>query len=107
MGRSRPSRTPGKWPNLFDFRAAFIEPPGAGAKPPPVSIVLPDGIIVSSTQRDLNQILSRARVPRSRPRAWTCRLLVSALSLMKSFFVLTGSSAAPGDAAAQRHGHAG
>jgi len=59
-GKVATAKNPRKWPNLFDFRAAFIEPPGAGAKPPPVRIVLPDGTIVSSTQRDLNQILSRA-----------------------------------------------
>src|SRR5687767_5936401 len=59
-GKVATAKNPRKWPNLFDFRATFIEPPGPGAKPPPVRIVLPDGTIVSSTQRDLNQILSRA-----------------------------------------------
>jgi hypothetical protein len=59
-GKVATAKNPRKWPNLFDFRAAFIEPPGASAKPPPVRVVLPDGTLVSSTQRDLNQILSRA-----------------------------------------------
>jgi hypothetical protein len=60
-GKVATAKNPRKWPNLFDFRAAFIEPPGAGAKPPPVSIVLPDGIIVSSTQRDLSRGRSTVR----------------------------------------------
>lgn len=59
-GKVATAKNPRKWPSLFDFRATFIEPPGVGAKPPPIRIVLPDGTMVSSAQRDLNHILSRA-----------------------------------------------
>src|SRR5712692_10147097 len=59
-GKVATAKNPRKWPSLFDFRATVIEPPGSSLEPPPVRIVLPDGTIVSSTQRDLNQILSRA-----------------------------------------------
>ena len=59
-GKVATAKNPRKWPNLFDFRATFSEPPGAGEKPAPVRIALPDGTIASSAQRDLNQILSRA-----------------------------------------------
>jgi uncharacterized protein YcbX len=54
------AKNPRKWPNLFDFRATFIEPACADAKVPPVRIALPDGTNVASHQSDLNQILSKA-----------------------------------------------
>jgi len=54
------AKNPRKWPNLFDFRASFVEPPRPGAKLPPVRITLPDGTIVSSLHGDLNEILSKA-----------------------------------------------
>ena len=59
-GKVATAKNPRKWPNLFDFRASFVEPPDSGAKLLPVRIVLPDGTIVSSAQREVNQILSRA-----------------------------------------------
>ncbi len=54
------AKNPRKWPNLFDFRAGFVEPPRLGAKLPPVRITLPDGTSVTSQQGDLNEILSEA-----------------------------------------------
>jgi uncharacterized protein len=54
------AKNPRKWPHLFDFRAAFVDPPRSGAKVPPVRITLPEGRVVSSAQSDVNQILSRA-----------------------------------------------
>ena len=54
------AKNPRKWPNLFDFRATFIEPPRISANVPPVRITLPDGTIATSQQSDLNQILSKA-----------------------------------------------
>ena len=59
-GKVATAKNPRKWPNLFDFRAAFIEPPFASPNVPPVRITLPDGTIATSQQSDLNQILSRA-----------------------------------------------
>jgi uncharacterized protein len=59
-GKVASAKNPRKWPSLFDFRATFIEPPSPGAKLPPVRIALPDGTVVSSAQRDVDQILSRA-----------------------------------------------
>jgi len=47
-----------KWPQLFDFRAAFVDAPRSGAHLPPVRITLPDGNVLSSTQTDVNQKLS-------------------------------------------------
>jgi uncharacterized protein YcbX len=59
-GKVATAKNPRKWPGLFDFRAAFIEPARAAAKVPPVRIALPDGTTVTSDQSDLNQILSKA-----------------------------------------------
>src|SRR5436305_6674008 len=59
-GKVASAKNPRKWPQLFDFRAAFVEPPRPGAPLPPVRITLPDGTMHSSTQTDLNQVLSRA-----------------------------------------------
>ena len=57
-GKVATAKNPRKWPNLFDFRATFIEPPRISANVPPVRITLPDGTIATSQQSDLDQILS-------------------------------------------------
>jgi len=59
-GKVASAKNPRKWSPLFDFSAAFVDPPRPGAKLPPVRITLPDGAVVTSEQGDLNQILSRA-----------------------------------------------
>ncbi len=59
-GKVASAKNPRKWPGLFAFRATFIEPSGSSAKVPPVRITLPNGTIVTSEQRDLNQALSKA-----------------------------------------------
>jgi len=59
-GKVATAKNPRKWPNLFDFRATFIQPPRIGANVPPVRITLPDGTMAISQQNDLNEILSKA-----------------------------------------------
>jgi uncharacterized protein len=59
-GKVASAKNPRKWPQLFDYRAAFVDPPRSGAKVPPLRITLPDGTVVTSEQSDINQILSRA-----------------------------------------------
>jgi uncharacterized protein YcbX len=59
-GKIASAKNPRKWPDLFCFRAAFVDPPQSGAKIPPVRITLPDGADVTSDQADINEILSRA-----------------------------------------------
>ncbi len=59
-GKVATAKNPRKWPNLFDFRATFIEPPRASPNVPPVRITLPDGTIATSQQSDVNQVLSKA-----------------------------------------------
>ncbi len=57
-GKVASAKNPRKWPSLFDFRAVLAEPPRDGGQLPPVRITLPDGTIVGSEQKDLDQILS-------------------------------------------------
>jgi len=59
-GKVASAKNPRKWPGLFDCRAAFADVPRTGTKAPLVRITLPDGTVVNSEQRDLNQILSKA-----------------------------------------------
>src|SRR5436309_1450869 len=59
-GKVASAKNPRKWPQLFDFRAAFVDAPRPGGALPPVRITLPDGTVVTSEQSDLNQVLSRA-----------------------------------------------
>lgn len=58
-GKVASAKNPRKWPGLFDCRAAFADVPRTGAKAPPVRVTLPDGTVVNSGQRDLDQILSK------------------------------------------------
>jgi hypothetical protein len=51
------AKNPRKWGNFFHFRAAYVEPPQAGAKLPPVRLTLPDGRLVRSDQPELQQLL--------------------------------------------------
>src|SRR6059036_1742285 len=59
-GKVASAKNPRKWPNLFAFRASFIEPSGSGVNLPRVRVTLPDGSTAASQQSDLNQILSTA-----------------------------------------------
>jgi uncharacterized protein YcbX len=46
------------FPNLFDCKAEFVEPPRGGGKLPPVQISLPDGTSVTSDSGDIDSVLS-------------------------------------------------
>ena len=59
-GKAATAKNPRKWPRLFGFEASFVEPPRPAAEMPAVRIVLPDGSTVTSDQRDLDHILSKA-----------------------------------------------
>lgn len=58
-GKVVSAKHPRKWGRLFEFRAAFVEPPRAGALAPPVRITFPDGTLVTSDRAELADILSR------------------------------------------------
>ena len=57
-GKVASAKNPRKWPHMFDYRAAFIEPPRYGAEMPPVRVTLPDGSVVMSNQGGLDKSLS-------------------------------------------------
>src|SRR5215211_3721724 len=56
-GKVASAKNPRKWPQLFDFRAVFVDAPRLRAQMPPVRITLPDGTLLSSQQGDVNQKL--------------------------------------------------
>jgi uncharacterized protein YcbX len=46
------------FPHILDCRATFVEPPSSGSEPPPVRIVLPSGVAITSDSSDVEQVLS-------------------------------------------------
>lgn len=58
-GKVASAKNPRKWGRLFEFRAAYVSPPRAAERIPPVRITLPDGIIVTTEEGGLNELLSR------------------------------------------------
>jgi uncharacterized protein len=58
-GKVASAKNPRKWPNLFDYRAAFAEPP-RGEPLPPLRITLPEGRTLSGGQEDADRVLSAA-----------------------------------------------
>jgi len=59
-GKVASAKNPRKWPNLFDFRAAYSEIPSTAENLPPIKITLPTGKTATSEQGDIDQILSQA-----------------------------------------------
>jgi uncharacterized protein len=51
-GKVASAKNPRRWPTLFDFRAAYVEPPGDDKPLPPVRITLPDGATLTTDQAD-------------------------------------------------------
>jgi len=58
-GKVASAKEPRKWAKLFDFRAAYVAPPGNGGRLPPVRITLPDGTAFTTEESDLNESLTR------------------------------------------------
>jgi uncharacterized protein YcbX len=59
-GKLASAKHPRKFGRLFEFRAAFIEPPTLDAPIPSVRITFPDGAVVTSKEPSLDQRLSDA-----------------------------------------------
>jgi uncharacterized protein len=53
------AKNPKKWPNFFAYRAAFTAPPASGNLEP-IWITLPDGTVLRSDQKDVNERLSQS-----------------------------------------------
>lgn len=58
-GKVASAKNPKKWPDLFHFRASYIEPPRLGCEIPPLRITLPDGTILRSDDLEIQETLSR------------------------------------------------
>jgi hypothetical protein len=59
-GKLASAKHPRKFGRLFEFRAAFIEPPTLDAPIPSVRITFPNGAVVTSKEPSLDQRLSDA-----------------------------------------------
>ena len=59
-GKLANAKNPKKWPNMFRYRAQFIEPPEKEGATPPVRITLPDGRSMVSTDGEKNEMLSNS-----------------------------------------------
>ncbi len=59
-GKLANAKNPKKWPNMFQYRAAFIEPPVMDKAIPPVRITLPDGHSMISTDQQSDDLLSKS-----------------------------------------------
>lgn len=58
-GHIASAKHPRKWGRLFQCRAAFAEPPQPDQPLPPLWITLPDGMVISSAQPDVDAVLSQ------------------------------------------------
>lgn len=56
-GKVASAKNPRKWPNLFDFRARYLDAPKFGQPLPDVHVTLPDGSEVEAGE--LNEVVSR------------------------------------------------
>lgn len=59
-GKVVSAKNPRKWPRLFEFRAAYVEPPEPGGPLPPVRITLPDGTTVTTAEERVAEAVSAA-----------------------------------------------
>lgn len=59
-GKVASAKNPKKWPDLFSYRANYVEPPDDNGRIPPVRITLPDGQTATSNQHEIDVILSSA-----------------------------------------------
>lgn len=59
-GKLANAKNPQKWPNMFQYRAHFIEPPQNGASIPSVRITFPNGQTIISTDDEKNKLLSKS-----------------------------------------------
>jgi uncharacterized protein YcbX len=59
-GKVASAKNPRLWPRLFDFRAAYVEPPRDSRFLPPARITPPDGESLSTEQADVESRLSAA-----------------------------------------------
>ncbi|MGA3068532.1 MAG: MOSC domain-containing protein [Tepidisphaeraceae bacterium] len=54
------AKNPRKWPNMFSYRAAYVNPPDGSDPLPAVRVTLPDGRMSVSSSADFTQTLSES-----------------------------------------------
>jgi uncharacterized protein YcbX len=59
-GKVASAKNPRKWPNLFAFRAAYVESPGPGKPLPGIRITLPDGVVLAGKTPATDEALAQA-----------------------------------------------
>lgn len=59
-GKVVSAKNPKKWSTMFDFRAAFTEPPEVGSPLPPVRVTIPDGVTVTSDDGSFEERMTAA-----------------------------------------------
>lgn len=59
-GKVVSAKNPKKWPNLFDFRAAYTESPRLGAPLPSLRVTLPDGTTLMGDGSAMDQTIAAA-----------------------------------------------
>lgn len=59
-GKVASAKNPRRWPNLFQFRAAYAGPFSEGPTNPPARITFPDGETLSTDREDIEARLSEA-----------------------------------------------
>jgi uncharacterized protein YcbX len=59
-GKIASAKNPRRWPNLFDFRATYIEPPGDANALPAVRISCPDGEQLTTSDASVESRISAA-----------------------------------------------
>jgi uncharacterized protein len=59
-GKVVSAKNPRKWGNLFEFRAAFVEPPNDTEALPAAQITFPDGATATTNVADIDERLSRS-----------------------------------------------
>jgi uncharacterized protein YcbX len=59
-GKVATAKNPRKWPNLFAFRADYVQRADNGTSLSPVRITLPDRTVVTAEESDVDQVLSNA-----------------------------------------------
>lgn len=57
-GKLANAKNPKKWPNIFDFRASFVEPPVNPEQMTEIRITFPDGSMGISSEEDLDERIS-------------------------------------------------
>ena len=57
-GKVASAKNPSKWPNLFQFRAAFTQPLNGAGPLPPARITFPDGSSVLTQNQNIDGLLS-------------------------------------------------